>query len=181
MFRTKHGIRTGSHTTGTIGLDGRNDSWRACCRSFKDDKFTGRPKNLQTIMAAFFASGSSYSNGGAATEGTGGGIVFSHGAEWREQRRFALRNLKDKVLEFPCFWTRSLSSLLGYSVGWAGLHFTDDKNCTYQGFGKSYMEPVILEEVRKLTKILSSPTTTGCTKMGNNGLFDNQTNDQKVR
>ena len=50
-------------------------------------------------MAAFFASGSSYSNGGATTEGTGGGIVFSHGAEWREQRRFALRNLKDKVQE----------------------------------------------------------------------------------
>ena len=26
-----------------------------------------------------------------------GGIVFSHGAEWREQRRFALRNLRDQV------------------------------------------------------------------------------------
>ena len=63
-------------------------------RTFKDDRFTGRPKNLRTIMTAFFASNE------AEVDRKGdlsGGIVFSHGAEWREQRRFALKTLRDHV------------------------------------------------------------------------------------
>ena len=59
--------------------------------AFKDDRFTGRPKNLQTIMTAFFAS----SNKGLNSNG----IVFSHGHMWQEQRRFALRTLRDQVLK----------------------------------------------------------------------------------
>ena len=62
--------------------------------AFKDDRVTGRPKNLRTIMGAFFSSNSSEEDGGRLGSG---GIVFSHGAEWREQRRFALRNLRDQV------------------------------------------------------------------------------------
>jgi len=58
-------------------------------RAFKDDRFTGRPQNLQTIMTAFFAS----SKNGANSNG----IVFSHGHMWQEQRRFALRTLRDQV------------------------------------------------------------------------------------
>ena len=62
--------------------------------AFKDDRVTGRPKNLRTIMGAFFSSNSSEEDGERLGSG---GIVFSHGAEWREQRRFALRNLRDQV------------------------------------------------------------------------------------
>ena len=45
-------------------------------------------------MGAFFSSNSYEEDGGRLGSG---GIVFSHGAEWREQRRFALRNLRDQV------------------------------------------------------------------------------------
>ena len=45
-------------------------------------------------MSAFFSSNSSEEDGDRLGSG---GIVFSHGAEWREQRRFALRNLRDQV------------------------------------------------------------------------------------
>ena len=48
-------------------------------------------------MNSFFASNE-------AEEGRkgdlSGGIVFSHGAEWREQRRFALKTLRDHVREY---------------------------------------------------------------------------------
>jgi len=57
--------------------------------AFKDDRFCGRPSNLQEIFAAFFSSGA------AAAERSTGGIVFSHGEFWREQRKFAMKTLKD--------------------------------------------------------------------------------------
>lgn len=53
---------------------------------FKDDRFSGRPSNLQEVFAAFFGHGK---------EKSSGGIVFSHGDHWREQRKFASRTLKD--------------------------------------------------------------------------------------
>jgi cytochrome P450 len=55
--------------------------------AFKDDRFCGRPANLQEIFAAFFSSGRG--------EKSTGGIVFSHGEYWREQRKFAMKTLKD--------------------------------------------------------------------------------------
>ena len=54
---------------------------------FKDDRFSGRPANLQEVFAAFF--------GHHAQDKSAGGIVFSHGADWKEQRKFASRTLKD--------------------------------------------------------------------------------------
>ena len=45
-------------------------------------------------MSAFFSSNATEEVGSRQESG---GIVFSHGAEWREQRRFALRNLRDQV------------------------------------------------------------------------------------
>lgn len=45
-------------------------------------------------MSAFFSSNSTEETGNRLGSG---GIVFSHGDEWREQRRFALRNLRDQV------------------------------------------------------------------------------------
>ncbi len=53
---------------------------------FKDDRFSGRPSNLQEVFSAFFGQGKEKSTGG---------IVFSHGDHWREQRKFASRTLKD--------------------------------------------------------------------------------------
>ena len=53
---------------------------------FKDDRFSGRPSNLQEVFAAFFGHGK---------EKSSGGIVFSHGDHWKEQRKFASRTLKD--------------------------------------------------------------------------------------
>ena len=55
--------------------------------AFKDDRFCGRPSNLQEIFSAFFRSG--------AEEKSTGGIVFSHGEYWREQRKFSMKTLKD--------------------------------------------------------------------------------------
>ena len=43
-------------------------------------------------MSAFFASKSN------EKLSPNGGIVFAHGHEWQEQRRFALRNLRDQVI-----------------------------------------------------------------------------------
>ncbi|TRY81001.1 hypothetical protein TCAL_13811 [Tigriopus californicus] len=54
--------------------------------AFKDKRFTGRPKALTETMTAFFASHPGEKNGG---------IVFSHGDQWTEQRRFALKTLRD--------------------------------------------------------------------------------------
>ena len=53
---------------------------------FKDDRFSGRPSNLQEVFSAFFGKGNEKSTGG---------IVFSHGGHWKEQRKFASRTLKD--------------------------------------------------------------------------------------
>ena len=55
--------------------------------AFKDDRFCGRPSNLQEVFAAFFTKDKN--------EKSSGGIVFSHGDHWREQRRFAMRTLKE--------------------------------------------------------------------------------------
>lgn len=55
--------------------------------AFKDDRFCGRPANLQEIFSAFFSSGPG--------ETSTGGIVFSHGENWRQQRKFAMKTLKD--------------------------------------------------------------------------------------
>ena len=54
--------------------------------AFKDPRFSGRPKALQTVMSEFFASGPHEKNGG---------IVFTAGTQWEEQRRFALRTMRD--------------------------------------------------------------------------------------
>nr|APH81375.1 cytochrome P450 CYP3033A1 [Tigriopus kingsejongensis] len=54
--------------------------------AFKDKRFTGRPKALTETMTAFFASHPGEK---------GGGIVFSEGEQWSEQRRFALKTLRD--------------------------------------------------------------------------------------
>merc|ERR1719315_323489 len=54
---------------------------------FKDDRFSGRPSNLQEVFSAFFTKDKN--------EKSSGGIVFSHGDHWREQRRFAMRTLKE--------------------------------------------------------------------------------------
>ena len=53
--------------------------------AFKDSRFTGRPRSLQESMSAFFASKKNEKNGG---------IVFTHGQQWTEQRRFALKTLR---------------------------------------------------------------------------------------
>ena len=55
--------------------------------AFKDDRFCGRPANLQEVFSAFFKKDKN--------EKSSGGIVFSHGDHWREQRRFAMRTLKE--------------------------------------------------------------------------------------
>merc|ERR1712061_949079 len=55
--------------------------------AFKDDRFAGRPQNMQTVFRAFFERD--------AREKTSGGIVFSTGEHWKEQRRFAMRTLKE--------------------------------------------------------------------------------------
>jgi len=55
--------------------------------AFKDDRFCGRPSNLQEVFSAFFTKDKN--------EKSSGGIVFSHGDHWREQRRFAMRTLKE--------------------------------------------------------------------------------------
>jgi len=55
--------------------------------AFKDDRFCGRPANLQEVFSAFFTKDKN--------EKSSGGIVFSHGDHWREQRRFAMRTLKE--------------------------------------------------------------------------------------
>lgn len=55
--------------------------------AFNDDRFSGRPENLREIFKAYFARDSE--------EKTDGGVVFSHGKHWKEQRRFAMRTLKE--------------------------------------------------------------------------------------
>jgi len=55
--------------------------------AFKDDRFAGRPENLSSVFKAYFAKDSQ--------EKTSGGIVFSTGDHWKEQRRFAMKTLKD--------------------------------------------------------------------------------------
>ena len=55
--------------------------------AFKDDRFTGRPAHLQEIFSAFFQRDEE--------ERCSGGIVFASGEHWKEQRRFAMRTLKE--------------------------------------------------------------------------------------
>merc|ERR1712088_1152311 len=51
--------------------------------AFKDERFAGRPQNTQSsVFRAFFER--------SAQEKTSGGIVFSTGEHWKEQRRFAM-------------------------------------------------------------------------------------------
>ena len=80
---------------------------------FKDDRYSGRPENLQEVFSAFFGKGNEKSTGG---------IVFSHGAHWKEQRKFASRTLKDF------------------------------------GVGKSELQTVINDEVKKLIEELETET-----------------------
>ena len=55
--------------------------------AFKDDRFCGRPRQLQDVFHALFKSDEK--------ETSTGGIVFSAGEHWREQRRFAMKTLKE--------------------------------------------------------------------------------------
>ena len=55
--------------------------------AFKDDRFCGKPKNLQNAFHALFQKDEN--------ETSTGGIVFSEGNAWREQRRFAMKTLKE--------------------------------------------------------------------------------------
>ena len=55
--------------------------------AFKDDRFCGRPKNLKDAFHALFQSDEQ--------EKSTGGIVFSEGEYWKEQRRFAMKTLKE--------------------------------------------------------------------------------------
>merc|ERR1712158_240439 len=49
--------------------------------AFKDERFAGRPQNTQSsVFRAFFERSAK----------TSGGIVFSTGEQWKEQRRFAM-------------------------------------------------------------------------------------------
>merc|ERR1712158_19249 len=51
--------------------------------AFKDERFAGRPQNTQSsVFRAFFER--------SAVAKTSGGIVFSTGEHWKEQRRFAM-------------------------------------------------------------------------------------------
>lgn len=66
-------------------------------RFFKDERLTGRPKNLRNIMTKFFAlDKQDPAQSTSIPHGSGGGIVWAHGADWQEQRRFALRNLHNQ-------------------------------------------------------------------------------------
>ena len=51
--------------------------------AFKDDRFCGRPQQLQDVFHALFQSDE--------TEISSGGVVFSQGDHWREQRRFVMK------------------------------------------------------------------------------------------
>lgn len=55
--------------------------------AFKDDRFTGRPDSLKETFHALFQRD--------AQEASTGGIVFAEGESWKEQRRFAMRTLKE--------------------------------------------------------------------------------------
>ena len=55
--------------------------------AFKDDRFCGRPKQLQDVFHALFQSDNK--------EISSGGIVFSQGDHWKEQRRFVMKTLKE--------------------------------------------------------------------------------------
>ena len=55
--------------------------------AFKDDRFCGRPQQLQDVFHALFQSDE--------TEISSGGVVFSQGDHWREQRRFVMKTLKE--------------------------------------------------------------------------------------
>lgn len=78
--------------------------------AFNDERCTGRPKNLRKIMHAFFASQKSEEGSAQGSfesifkrrsleerpTFTSSGIVFAHGPDWVEQRRFSLRTLRDR-------------------------------------------------------------------------------------
>merc|ERR1711899_102967 len=84
--------------------------------AFKDDRFAGRPENMQTVFRAFFERDS--------REKTTGGIVFSTGEHWKEQRRFAMRTLKEfGVGKTAPTWStsspRSASCTLVQTTAWS--------------------------------------------------------------
>ena len=51
--------------------------------AFKDERFCGRPKQLRDVFHALFQSDEK--------ETSTGGIAFSAGQHWREQRKFAIK------------------------------------------------------------------------------------------
>jgi len=55
--------------------------------AFKDDRFCGRPTNLKDSFHALFQLDEN--------DKSTGGIVFSDGEAWKEQRRFAMKTLKE--------------------------------------------------------------------------------------
>jgi hypothetical protein len=69
------------------------------------------------------------------------GILFSSGNEWREQRRFAIKNLKGVIYKLQIKGPRK-------SVPLRKLLFLDF------GFGKTSMESMIAHEVAKLCDYL---------------------------
>lgn len=83
-WRRRHGPAVGFRLGGQLSVV--ISDFDLLNEAFKDDRFCGRPANLQEIFAAFFAVGAEKSTGG---------IVFSHGDFWREQRKFAMKTLKD--------------------------------------------------------------------------------------
>nr|AKH03500.1 cytochrome P450 3033B1 [Paracyclopina nana] len=76
--------------------------YKVIAAAFNDDRCAGRPKNLRKIMHAFFASQHSeqtFLKRKSEEEQptfTSSGIVFAHGPDWVEQRRFSLRTLRDR-------------------------------------------------------------------------------------
>jgi cytochrome P450 len=56
-------------------------------KAFSGDSVTGRPDNIREVFHAFFQKDDA--------EKSDGGLVFSQGQHWKEQRRFALRTLRD--------------------------------------------------------------------------------------
>merc|ERR1711962_180607 len=55
--------------------------------AYKDSRISSRPDNLEEIFTAYFATN--------MHEQISGGIAFSHGETWREQRRFSMKTLKE--------------------------------------------------------------------------------------
>jgi len=73
-------------------------------KAFKEDKISGRPKAIKEIFHAFFQKDES--------DKSDGGIVFGDGQQWKEQRRFALKTLRDLG-----FGKSSMQSVMSEEVG----------------------------------------------------------------